>query len=105
MASCTTKQHWELLLDAGVVIGEARDEGRLPEGNVGDGEIVVLGDDGADIGDETRLAEGSRSVGFGGENVGFVLVFVVLERGARAVTRVFECEYGDPIVMFETPGG
>ena len=93
--SCTTKQHWELLLDAGVVIGETGDDGELVEGNIGGDEIVLLRGDSTDKGDERRTAEGDELAGFGGENVNFVVVFVVSESGAGAVTRVFEREYGD----------
>ena len=103
MVSCTTKQHWELLLDADVVIGEARDEGRLVEGDVGDGEVLVIRDDVTDTGDDTTMAEGGKLADFEGENVSFVVVFVVFVRGAGDVTRVFEREYGDSIVTTETP--
>lgn len=104
MVSCTTKQHWELLFDADVVIGEARDDGELVEGSIVDDEIVLFRSDVTDTGDEIGMAECGELDGFGGENVNFVVVFFVSERGPGAVTRVCECEYDDSIVMFETPG-
>ena len=64
MVSCTTKQHWELLLDAGVVIGEARDERDLVEGNLGEDEIVLVRDDGTDTGDELGMAECDKFADF-----------------------------------------
>ena len=102
--SCTTKQHWELLLKADVVVGEARDDGELVEGNIGDDEIVLFRGDDTDPGDEIEVAVCGELAGFEGENVNFVVVFIVSGRGPVAVTRVFEREYGDPIVTFETTG-
>ena len=101
MVSCTTKQHWELLLDAEVVIGEARDN---VVDNTGEDEIVLVRGDDTDTGEELGVAECDRFAGFGGENVNFAVLFVVPGRGAGRVTEVLEREYGDSMGMFEDPG-
>ena len=102
MVSCTTKQHWELLLEAGVVIGEAR-ERDLVDGNIGEVENALVRDDGADTGDKLGIAECDKFTGFEGGNVDFAVVFVVPRKGAGRVMEVFKREYGDSIVMFGNP--
>ena len=53
MVSCTTKQHWELLLDAGVIMGEGCDERVLIGDNVGEGEFAAVRGDDRDTRGET----------------------------------------------------
>ena len=74
MVSCTTKQHWEVLVDAGEVIGEGGDEEAITEGDVGEGEIVVIRGNGTDTRDEVGLARGDGLAVFDEKDVDSVVV-------------------------------
>ena len=109
--SCTTKQHWEVLIDAGVVIGEGGDEEAITEGDVGGGEIVMIRGNGTDTRGEVGLARGDGLAVFDENGVDSVVVPGVsvgggggeLMGGGGDETMVFEDEYGDPIVTVGVP--
>lgn len=101
--SCTTKQHWEALFDAGVVIGEGGDKGAPIEDDVGGVEIVVIKGDGTETRVEVGLAGGGELGAFDENSVDSVVVPGVSVGGGRAGPTKVEDEYCVSIVTIGTP--